>query len=702
MQLAIRMLLQEVGADRVFRVVHLEPGLAWLHPVGETAWPIPSPIDKLVAGLVAGEWIPKAENMPSVPNTPVALERQERRYALVKPLLDAGKADLLMRTDRFALIKARVDELACEGVKTSSQHFSDLLRAWWDGGMTYDALATRYDRCGGPGQRRDNRGEKVGRPNTVASPDVGMNVTEGDWPRLEVGAAFFLKGRLTLAQAHRSVCLNFYSEFREDDAGRLRRVLLDARPSQRQLQYYITRNYPTTVRRRMRLGDHAYELADRAITGRADGDVNAPGDRYEIDATIADTYLVSAYDETRIVGRPVIYSVVDVFSRMVVGAYVGFEGPSWKGAMMALVNMMTDKVAFCAKYDIHIEPDEWPCHHAPVEIMADRGELMSDNLGQRIVRDLHVGISNVRPYRGDMKGIVERTHGTLQRTWGPFNPGYVKPDFGERGAIDYRKKGALTLHEFTKQHILAVLVHNAKPSTTHLPLPEMVSEELAAAPIDFWRWGVRNRGPRLQQLSVDHVAWAVMHRGRARVTARGIKFKGGYYDCGFAQRDSWYERARSGGTWEVEVCYDPGNLGRVYLQPDARTIQALDLLPAYGDLDGKSLFEFEENEAKRKRVEAAGEADRAVTMAEREEQMRRIGEDGSKRLAAKLKDNPDAGDRTKGIRRNRQVEKAAEARRETVAPATAGVAGRLPASRNPLDERRRKALARLKTNENGG
>ncbi len=49
-----------------------------------------------------------------------------------------------------------------------------------------------------------------------------------------------------------------------------------------------------------------------------------PGSRYEIDATIADVYLLSA-DRQRVIGRPTLYVVVDVFSRMVAGFYIGLE-----------------------------------------------------------------------------------------------------------------------------------------------------------------------------------------------------------------------------------------------------------------------------------------------------------------------------------------------------------------------------------------
>lgn len=84
--------------------------------------------------------------------------------------------------------------------------------------------------------------------------------------------------------------------------------------------------------------------------------------KYPIDATIGDVYLRSFYNPSEIIGRPVIYFVIDVFSRMIVGYYVGLEGPSWLGMSTALANAMMDKVSFCAKYEKEITKEDWPCH----------------------------------------------------------------------------------------------------------------------------------------------------------------------------------------------------------------------------------------------------------------------------------------------------------------------------------------------------
>lgn len=81
--------------------------------------------------------------------------------------------------------------------------------------------------------------------------------------------------------------------------------------------------------------------------------------------TVADVYLVSQFNRNWIIGRPVVYGVIDVFSRLVTGIYIGLEGPSWVGAMMALANAAMDKVEFCRNYGIEISAEEWPACHLP-------------------------------------------------------------------------------------------------------------------------------------------------------------------------------------------------------------------------------------------------------------------------------------------------------------------------------------------------
>ena len=76
---------------------------------------------------------------------------------------------------------------------------------------------------------------------------------------------------------------------------------------------------------RSRLGDSDYERDHRKVLGTVLNDCLGVGHLYEIDATIADVYLVSSEDPSKIVGKPTLYLIIDRKSRLIVGFYFGLE-----------------------------------------------------------------------------------------------------------------------------------------------------------------------------------------------------------------------------------------------------------------------------------------------------------------------------------------------------------------------------------------
>ncbi|NDV22253.1 hypothetical protein [Desulfovibrio sp. JC022] len=110
-------------------------------------------------------------------------------------------------------------------------------------------------------------------------------------------------------------------------------------PTKWQMLHFYKREYSQVEKLIKRTNAIEYTKDVRPLKGTANSNVLGPGSRFEIDATIADIYLGSDSDRGNIVGRPVIYMVIDVFSRMVAGFYVGFESPSYAAAMQGLVSM---------------------------------------------------------------------------------------------------------------------------------------------------------------------------------------------------------------------------------------------------------------------------------------------------------------------------------------------------------------------------
>lgn len=111
-------------------------------------------------------------------------------------------------------------------------------------------------------------------------------------------------------------------------------------------------------------GNISYEkdFADRQGTSK-DG-VIGPTFRYEIDATVLDIYVRYPYDKTGrySMGRPVLYLVIDVYTTVVVGMYIGFHGPDWVGASEAMINAFSNKVEFAARYGVELQEEELTGH----------------------------------------------------------------------------------------------------------------------------------------------------------------------------------------------------------------------------------------------------------------------------------------------------------------------------------------------------
>jgi hypothetical protein len=251
---------------------------------------------------------------------------------------------------------------------------------------------------------------------------------------------------------------------------------------------------------------------------------------------------------------------------MVVGLYVGLEGPSWTGAMMALANTATSKVKYCAEYDITISEKEWDCSHLPEAILADRGEVISKSIDS-LIQNLKVRVENTGSFRGDMKGIVERFFRTVQEKVMPFLPGQVIPNANKRTSKDYRLDGKLNIDEFTGIIIRAVLTHNNKTYLENYNRSAvLIANNVPPVPSKLWDWGINNLSGKLSSFPEDIVKLNLLPVDKGRIMGNGIIFKKMRYSCERAIRENWFEKAKMDSTHEVEVTYDLRSTEYIYIK----------------------------------------------------------------------------------------------------------------------------------------
>lgn len=207
-----------------------------------------------------------------------------------------------------------------------------------------------------------------------------------------------------------------------------------------------------------REGKWRYNTRYRPVLGNSTLEAFGPGSIFQVDATIADISLRGNLDSSLLIGRPTLYLVIDVFTRLICGFAVTLDPPSWVGAMLALENTAMDKVEFCQSFNMEISEYEWPCKHLPEILVADRGEFESYT-SNTLIDNLHMRVDNTAPYRADMKGIIERTFRWFNDEEIHWLPGAVN-QIPERGERDYRLDGILSLDAFRELMVIFILDHN--------------------------------------------------------------------------------------------------------------------------------------------------------------------------------------------------------------------------------------------------
>ncbi|WML36203.1 Mu transposase C-terminal domain-containing protein [Clostridium sp. OS1-26] len=492
----------------------------------------------------------------------IQINKRNENWSFVEKYWDSNKYELLEKNHRENKLK--------EIANSSGWSLTKVKKAfsrYWQRGMNKNSLLPDYVNSGGKGKEKKLTDLKVGRPKReIYLEDFieGINVTDEVKRHFQFAINKYYRNnkKISLRETYTLMLRDFYSdEYKENDE--IKHIVWDnARiPKYNQFYYWFKKFEDVKKDTILRDSEKEFNLKHRSLLGNSKIETDGPGTRFQIDATIADVYLVSSLNTKRIIGRPIVYAIIDVYSRLITGIYVGLEGPSWLGAMMALDNMLADKVEFCKRYGIEITESQWPAKHLPDIIIADRGEF-EGYLPESLINNLNVKVENTSPYRGDLKGIVERNFRTLNGKIKHKSPGAIEKEFRKRGDKDYRLNSALTLEQFTRIYINIVLQHNSKLIEKYPVEKEMLEDEILPIPIQLWNWGIENKKGRLKTVNREILRLNILPRGKASVSRSGIKFKGLFYSSDKAIKEQWFVKSK---VRSIEIVYDPRNVNNIYI-----------------------------------------------------------------------------------------------------------------------------------------
>ena len=211
-----------------------------------------------------------------------------------------------------------------------------------------------------------------GRPGRTANDDFSSKVVMTEEIRKQFDEAIKERksGRCKTYESAYSWLINkYYSETYMDNGNLVIRQKNEAKiPSKRQFTYYVQKH---TSKREMDVVKTSVEEVrndKRLLLGDTYSDALGPGDLVEIDAVEVDVALVSEIDHKQAIGRPIMYLMIDVFTRMILAMAVSLHNNAMIALTNLFLNLSDDKYEFCLKYGHEINNTAWISNIIPRRI----------------------------------------------------------------------------------------------------------------------------------------------------------------------------------------------------------------------------------------------------------------------------------------------------------------------------------------------
>ena len=389
--------------------------------------------------------------------------------------------------------------------------------------------------------------------------------------------------------------------------------------------------------------------------------VMGPGDLWEVDECEIDLSLVSVENPSVTVGRPIVYVMIDVYTRMIVAYSVAFDNNSVLGITNCFLNLLDDKQELCNRFGIQIGANEWPSKILPLRLRSDYGAEYISHAMDTICCKLGVAKELVSPATGSLKGQVEQLFHQIHAAQNSLLEG--KGLIEKRYDSNHHQEATLNIQEFEAVLLTYIVGHNRKYMEKYPLTKDMRQQNVEPCPIDLWKYGVSLNGsprPITNEVMFRH---SLLLPVKASVGRAGITFKGLFYinlQDEALLRDMYL--ASTHGKKKLEsACIDPRNIGHLYYIREGKLMTASLNYKKTGmkEYEGMTLSEYNALHNKKKDDDAIGrETNLQMDIAIRDRQAKIVSEAQKRHLSPS----------TENLRANRAAEKKARAQQMPIIP----------------------------------
>lgn len=389
--------------------------------------------------------------------------------------------------------------------------------------------------------------------------------------------------------------------------------------------------------------------------------VMGPGDLWEVDECEIDLSLVSVENPSVTVGRPIVYVMIDVYTRMIVAYSVAFDNNSVLGITNCFLNLLDDKQELCNRFGIQIGANEWPSKILPLRLRSDYGAEYISHAMDTIRCKLGVAKELVSPATGSLKGQVEQLFHQIHAAQNSLLEG--KGLIEKRYDSNHHQEAILNIQEFEAVLLTYIVGHNRKYMEKYPLTKDMRQQNVDPCPIDLWKYGVSLNGsprPITNEVMFRH---SLLLPVKASVGRAGITSKGLFYinlQDEALLRDMYL--ASTHGKKKLEsACIDPRNISHLYYIREGKLMTASLNYKKTGmkEYEGMTLSEYNALHNKKKDDDAIGrETNLQMDIAIRDRQAKIVSEAQKRHLSPS----------TENLRANRAAEKKAHAQQMPIIP----------------------------------
>jgi len=460
------------------------------------------------------------------------INKRDKRFNAIYPVIE-NLEEFLLSTYDSKLVAEAARQVGVTRYQIYQWTYLYLRR-----GQTKNALLPTYQ--GSSGKGRKSTGARLGRPPRSPGHPYKLKTPQDERNLKRVlEKHYFIPGAPPLRDAWLEfLALHYSAERYLLPNGKIEFQLPQGEKNYPSLSQF--KSWKDTLVKKTRINPDRLRMSksnyDKDLKGRSGDFVrpSGPGETYQIDATVTDVYVISQFDKFRnlIVGRPTLYSVVDVFSEAIVGILLTLAPPSWHGMALALFNAFRPKVSFCEEVGFKLTDERaWPMAVPCIKLFGDNAELNSE-LSESLHPDLGVTVLFGRPYRGDDKGLVEKSFDHFNKKIISRLPGFVSKESNSRGVKDPKLSAAITLPEFYDRLIDYIIHHNnIQECSPQLLNKQMVADGVPPRRRDIWNWGMKNRPFTGRALPEELLYLHLLEKGEASVHREGVYFRKLLYVC---------------------------------------------------------------------------------------------------------------------------------------------------------------------------